>query len=80
MLRAAKARMQAGEPPPPLILYDVTALTAEARQPGLRGQLARARLRLIEGVSPEGLLPPRVEPQDGRGEDDLTPTIEHRPS
>ena len=53
ILKAARQRSQAGEVAP--ILADVGELEAEARLPGLRGAMAKARMRMVRGFDREAL-------------------------
>jgi hypothetical protein len=62
ILREARAKAIAGEVTP--VLYDIAALEAEAKLPGLRGEMARAAIRVARGIASDGLLPVRALRQD----------------
>jgi hypothetical protein len=67
LMRQARARSQAGEATPPAF-HDVAELEHAARLPGLRGELAKARLRLARGPALEGLQTvPALTPGRARG-------------
>ena len=52
LMRAARARLLAGEPPPPPALHDVAELEREARGSGLRAAMAKAQLRVAPKLRP----------------------------
>jgi hypothetical protein len=62
LLKQGRVRLQQGEVAP--ALYDIAVLEQDAKLPGLRGAMARARLRMLRGFDREALQTGTVERKD----------------